>query len=256
MLKMWTPCESILLLLLLLLVLQTWLQASLPDSLAAIASSSVLFKRFMQRAAAQFKQQWQTELAQKLAQQLRPSELQSLLANGSPGDDLVDWALHQLLQLELLEMQPVDTGLVLQLLQLAERGLLRYFNNQQQQQQQQQQPQQTLQMLQQVRCMLDGFTALQRGMAAHPAGVRSKARFAQREQQQLRTGWESFTLDWDICLGEESHAASWTVDTHLLFSDRCAHLGGNRACGATLYVYTLRVDGDYCTSINTAAVVC
>jgi hypothetical protein len=205
---MWTPCGSTLLL---LLLLENWLQASLPDSLAAIASSSLLFTRFMQRAAAQLKQQWQTELAQKLAQQLRPSQLQSLLANGSPGDDLVDWALHRLLQLELLEMQPVDADLVLQLLQLAERGLLRYFNNQQQQQQPQ--PQQTLQMLQQVRCMLDGFAALQRGMAAHPVAVRSKARFAQREQQQLHAGWDSFTLDWDICLGEESHAGFRTHKT-------------------------------------------
>jgi hypothetical protein len=101
-LKMWTSHDSILLLLLLLL--PTRLQASLPDSLAAIASSSAQFKLLMQGAAAHLKQQWQTELAQKLAQQLRPSELQSLLAGGSPSDDLVDWALHRLLQLELLEM--------------------------------------------------------------------------------------------------------------------------------------------------------
>jgi hypothetical protein len=99
----------LLLLLLLLLLWLTWLQGSLPDSLAATASRSALFQRLMQQASAQLKQQWQHERAQKLAEQLRPSELQSLLSGDCPCDDLVDWALHRLLQLEVLEMQPVDT---------------------------------------------------------------------------------------------------------------------------------------------------
>jgi hypothetical protein len=120
-------------------------------------------------------------------------------------------------------MQPADTHLVLQLLQHADRRLVGILSNQQQQQQQT-----LLQLLQELRCMLDGFTALQGGMAAQPAAVRSKARFAQHEQQQPQAGWDSFTLNWDICSGEHRCAASQAVDVHLPLCDWKAHLGGIR----------------------------
>jgi hypothetical protein len=145
----------------------------------------------------------QQQQQRRRRQQQHRGQLQAdpdeLLSQPCPCDDLVDWALQRLLQLELLEMQPVDTDLVLQLLSFAKHNLLDTLAKQQQQQQQQHAH---VVLLQHVTQMLAGFTALQQGMAAHPAAVRSKARFAQHEQQLLQAEWDRFTLDWDHCLDE------------------------------------------------------
>jgi hypothetical protein len=186
------------------------LQVSVPDVMADIVSSSS-FQSFMQLAAANLQLCWRRK--QQLQQQQQRVQTQTGLrqqsADVSPSDVLAHWALHRLLQLELIEMQPIDTDLVLQLLRYAETKLVGGLADQQQQQQHQE----AVVLLQHVRQVAQGFVALQQGIAGHPAAVRSKARFAQHEQQQLRqAGWDSFTLDWDICSGK------WLCNATLIYA--------------------------------------
>jgi hypothetical protein len=158
----------------------------------------------MQAAAHNPKITWQQQRRQQQQQQQRGSTQQNQQQGDCPCSDLVDWALQRLLKLELLEMQPADTELVMQLLDYAKQSLLDTLSSQQQQQT-------PAVLLQQVTQMLAGFSALQQGMAYHLGAVRSRARFAQHEQQQLQEVRDRFTLDWDDCLGKEHSALGFNI---------------------------------------------
>lgn len=173
------------------------LQASLPDSLADTVTHPA-FQPFMQRVAV---------LHQEQERQRQPPQQQGRQLQPDAGDLLVDWAMHRLLHLELLEMQPLDVELALKLLRFADSILGR--QQQQLQPPQQQVRQQQLVLLQQSMSDLTaGFTALQQGMAAHPHSVRREARFAAAERQRLAAAMDNFALPWDVCSGEPSRTVA------------------------------------------------